>query len=98
MQAIFYIPWQLPPGALLSFLIEPCEEAPITRLAGVDINYEILQETQKSCRPWSYDHEFLRSTPLTIDLYQGAGSSLSDILTVTDAIYEYLAKMYLFNT
>ncbi|CAG8557016.1 17376_t:CDS:2 [Funneliformis caledonium] len=59
-------------GALLSFLIQPSEKAPITQLAGVDISHETLKTTVMDCSPWRYDHEFLRLTPLTVDIYQGS--------------------------
>ncbi|CAG8615998.1 7748_t:CDS:2 [Ambispora leptoticha] len=59
-------------GALLSFLVPPSEEKPITRLAGLDLNLEILQHTLKICRPWQQDFEYLRLSPLTIDIYQGS--------------------------
>lgn len=58
-------------GSLLSFLIQPFEESPITRLAGVDINREIAEQAVENCRPWDHDVEFLRLTPLTVDIYQG---------------------------
>ncbi|EXX74783.1 hypothetical protein RirG_047940 [Rhizophagus irregularis DAOM 197198w] len=59
-------------GSLLSFLIQPFEESPITRLAGVDINREIAEKAVENCRPWDHDVEFLRLTPLTVDIYQGS--------------------------
>ncbi|KAG9301776.1 hypothetical protein G9A89_003323 [Geosiphon pyriformis] len=59
-------------GALLSFLVQPFEDGPIVRLAGIDICSEILKSTSKNCSPWDHDHEFLRLTPLTVDLYQGS--------------------------
>ena len=59
-------------GSLLSFLVQSFEESPITRLAGVDISREAVEQAVKTCRPWDYDREFLRLTPLTIDIYQGA--------------------------
>jgi hypothetical protein len=59
-------------GTLLSFLIQPFEESPITRLAGVDISREAIEQAKEICYPWDYDREFLRLTPLTIDIYQGA--------------------------
>ncbi|CAG8489058.1 19205_t:CDS:2 [Rhizophagus irregularis] len=37
-------------GSLLSFLIQPFEESPITRLAGVDINREIAEQAVENCR------------------------------------------------
>lgn len=58
-------------GSLLSFLIQPSEESPITRLVGVDINREIAEQAIENCRPWDHDFEFLRLTPLTTDIYQG---------------------------
>ncbi|GBC01298.1 hypothetical protein RclHR1_04130014 [Rhizophagus clarus] len=59
-------------GSLLSFLIQPFEESPITQLVGVDINREVVEQAVENCRPWDHDLEFLRLSPLTIDLYQGS--------------------------
>ncbi|CAI2182006.1 4458_t:CDS:2 [Funneliformis geosporum] len=59
-------------GALLSFLIQPFEDSPITQLAGVDISHETLTTTVKDCSPWDIDKQFLRLTPLTVDIYQGS--------------------------
>ncbi|CAG8644239.1 5251_t:CDS:2, partial [Ambispora gerdemannii] len=59
-------------GAFISFLVPSSEEKPIIRLAGLDINLEILQNTLEACRPWEQDYEFLRLSPLTIDIYQGS--------------------------
>ncbi|RIA86259.1 S-adenosyl-L-methionine-dependent methyltransferase [Glomus cerebriforme] len=59
-------------GSLLSFLVQPFEESPITRLAGVDISHDSLEQAIENCRPWDHDREFLRLTPLTIDIYQGS--------------------------
>ena len=58
-------------GTLISFLIQPSEDSPITRLAGVDISREALELAIENCRPLDYDFEFLRLTPLTVDIFQG---------------------------
>nr|CAG8447432.1 4008_t:CDS:2 [Entrophospora candida] len=59
-------------GSLLSFLVQPDDETPITRLAGLDIDENILDAAIENCLPWEQDIEFLRITPLTIDLYRGS--------------------------
>ncbi|CAG8733498.1 1454_t:CDS:2, partial [Acaulospora morrowiae] len=59
-------------GLLLSFLIQPYEDYPITRLAGVDISQEIMEIAAKRCQPRDHEKEYLRLSPLTVDLYQGS--------------------------
>ena len=71
-------------GSLLCLLVQPFEEAPITRLAGADICHKTLINTVEECLPRESEceDESLRLTPLTIDLYQGVilGHNLLSIL------------------
>ncbi|ORZ00793.1 hypothetical protein BCR43DRAFT_485797 [Syncephalastrum racemosum] len=59
---------------VLAYLIPPsADDVPsITRLAGLDIDTEPLQEAMQRCRPWENDYRELRVHPLTVDLYQGS--------------------------
>jgi ribosomal protein L11 methylase PrmA len=57
-------------AAVLSFLIPPNENK-ITKMAGIDIDPEVLQEAIERCEPWKVDYDQLRPDPLTIDIFQG---------------------------
>ncbi|KAI9317063.1 hypothetical protein BX666DRAFT_1941568 [Dichotomocladium elegans] len=71
-------------GSVLSFLIPPT--SPITRLAGVDICTESLQEVVQSCQPWPADYTHLRENPLTIDIYHGSVDQYDERLGTYEAI------------
>jgi ubiquinone/menaquinone biosynthesis C-methylase UbiE len=66
-------------AAVLSFLIPPTEQK-ITKMAGIDIDPEVLAEAIERCEPWKADFEQLRSDPLTIDIFQGTMLENSQVL------------------
>lgn len=55
---------------MLSFLISATENK-LTRIAGIDIDPEVLQEAVERCLPCKSDFEQLRPRPLVIDIFQG---------------------------
>lgn len=57
-------------AAVLSYLIPPNEQA-ITKIAGIDICDQVLEEAVDSCTPWQSDFDQLRDHPLVIDIYKG---------------------------
>ncbi|CAG8582297.1 4096_t:CDS:2, partial [Diversispora eburnea] len=75
-------------GSLLSFLIQPYEEEPILHLAGVDISHEALKSVVLYCQPMEDDYapDFLRLSPLTIELYQGSIDVADERLIGIEAI------------
>lgn len=57
---------------MLSFLIPPSDGAvQFTKLAGIDICLEVLQEAVERCKPWDMDYKNPRESPLQIDIYHG---------------------------
>lgn len=57
-------------GSVLSFLISP-QNTTITKMAGIDIDLEVLQEAIERCMPLQTDFERQRKRPLEIDIYHG---------------------------
>ncbi|KAI8097281.1 uncharacterized protein BX664DRAFT_326012 [Halteromyces radiatus] len=77
-------------GSVLSFLIPPSayDDIHFTHLIGLDIDRNLLeQETIAACQPWPSDYEYLRETPLTVDIYHGSVDQLdSRLIGTCDAI------------
>lgn len=57
-------------AAVLSFLISATENN-LNKIAGIDIDPEVLEEAVERCLPYKSDFEQLRPRPLVIDIYQG---------------------------
>ncbi|KAI8140450.1 hypothetical protein BJV82DRAFT_218469 [Fennellomyces sp. T-0311] len=74
-------------GSVLSFLIPSSDDAvPITKLAGIDICPEVLDEAVECCRPWKDDYEKLREHPLTVDIFEGSVDQFDERLLGYDAL------------
>ncbi|KAI9487545.1 MAG: hypothetical protein EXX96DRAFT_553715 [Benjaminiella poitrasii] len=58
-------------AAVLSFMIPPFENK-IIKMAGIDIDENVLVEAIERCTPWKTDFEQLRPYPLSIDIFQGS--------------------------
>ncbi|KAF7723524.1 Small RNA 2'-O-methyltransferase [Apophysomyces ossiformis] len=60
-------------ASVLSFLIPPSmDDVHFTKLAGLDIEKEVLEAAITACQPWETDYSQLREKPLTIDIFQGS--------------------------
>jgi hypothetical protein len=57
-------------ASVLSFLIPP-SDPPILRMAGVDLDKDVLEEAVERCVPWDGDYKWKRTHPLTVDIYHG---------------------------
>lgn len=57
-------------ASVLSFLISP-QNTTITKMAGIDIDVEVLQEAIDRCLPLQSDFRHKRQRPLDIDIYCG---------------------------
>ncbi|KAI8391592.1 uncharacterized protein BYT42DRAFT_610802 [Radiomyces spectabilis] len=74
-------------GSVLAFLIPNVhDDVHITKLAGLDLDADVLQETIARCEPWDSDYRDLRETPLQIDIYQGSIDQPDSRLMGFDAI------------
>ncbi|KAI9488842.1 hypothetical protein BDB00DRAFT_791547 [Zychaea mexicana] len=74
-------------ASVLSFLISPTNDpVQITKLAGIDINPDVLQEAVQACQPWPDDYTHLRENPLIIDIYQGSVDQFDKRLVGYDAL------------
>ncbi|KAI8340350.1 hypothetical protein EDC96DRAFT_468920, partial [Choanephora cucurbitarum] len=49
-----------------------CPDTPFRKLAGIDIDPEVLEEAVEACKPHASDHAFPRASPLSVDIYQGS--------------------------
>ncbi|KAI8366521.1 hypothetical protein BD560DRAFT_400571 [Blakeslea trispora] len=57
-------------ASVLSILA--CPDTPFKRLAGIDIDPNVLEEAIEACTPHASDYRFPRPNPLSIDLFQGS--------------------------
>ncbi|KAL9546958.1 hypothetical protein MBANPS3_006415 [Mucor bainieri] len=72
-------------AAVLSFLISATENK-LTRMAGIDIDPDVLEEAVERCLPFKSDFDQLRPRPLEIDIYQGSVGVADDRLKNYQAI------------
>lgn len=72
-------------AAVLSFLISATENK-LTKIAGIDIDPQVLKEAVERCLPYKSDFEQLRSRPLLIDIFQGSVGVADDRLKNYQAI------------
>ncbi|KAI9028339.1 hypothetical protein CLU79DRAFT_738864 [Phycomyces nitens] len=76
-------------ASVLAFLIPSppsSDDTPFTRLAGIDIDSECVEEAVGRCQPWSTDHTELRENPLTIDIFHGSIGEVDSRLSGYEAI------------
>ncbi|GAN02230.1 small RNA 2'-O-methyltransferase [Mucor ambiguus] len=72
-------------AAVLSFLISATENK-LTKIAGIDIDSEVLEEAVDRCLPYKSDFEQLWPRLLVIDIYQGSVGVADDRLKNYQAI------------
>ncbi|KAL0094700.1 hypothetical protein F4703DRAFT_1820172 [Phycomyces blakesleeanus] len=76
-------------ASVLAFLIPSppsSDDTPFTKLAGIDIDQECVEEAVRRCQPWSSDHTELRENPLTIDIFHGSIAKVDSRLSGYEAI------------
>ncbi|KAG0174450.1 Small RNA 2'-O-methyltransferase [Apophysomyces sp. BC1034] len=60
-------------ASVLAFLIPPStDDVHFIKLAGLDIEKDVLEEAIAACQPWDTDYSHLREKPLMIDIFQGS--------------------------
>ncbi|KAI8822885.1 uncharacterized protein EV422DRAFT_585389, partial [Fimicolochytrium jonesii] len=70
-------------GSLLEILLN---EPAFTRLAGVDVDENVLEVATYNCAPTDYDRTYLRELPVEFDLYRGSAGEFDKRLSNFDAI------------
>lgn len=66
-------------ASVLSFLISATENK-LVKIAGIDIDPEVLEEAVERCLPYKSDFELLRPRPLVIDIFRGDKTYKNDVI------------------
>ncbi|KAJ3188915.1 Small RNA 2'-O-methyltransferase [Gaertneriomyces sp. JEL0708] len=70
-------------GSLISILLN---NAQFTKLHGVDVDSEALEDAQRNCAPTDYDRQYLRENEVECEFWKGSVAEADDRLKGFDAI------------